>query len=91
MSRTSTRIAYRVAEVADLVGIRPLTVRRMITKGIIPRIEGPGMDSLVLIPAWSVKAFEATGDWRHPDWRPVPPGVDVDTTADVIPLHPDAS
>lgn len=82
------RIAYRPSEVSQRTGIPRPSVYRLIDDGVIPKIAGLG--DRVLVPAWALEAWAATGDWRHPDWRPVPPGVDLDTTADVIPLHPDA-
>ena len=65
------RIAYRAAEVAELTGVDYDTVRKLVRVGEIPRLTLG--DKLVLIPAWALRSWAATGVWDHPDWRPVPP------------------
>lgn len=85
-----TPAALRVRDVVARTGLSRSQVYALIDDDVIPRLRNCGMTT-IRVPRWSVDAWVATGDWRHPDWRPVPPGADVDTTADVIPLHPDAS
>lgn len=84
------RLAYSVSEIEALTGVPRSTLYDALDRGDIPKLSGIG--SRLLVPAWALEAWAATGDWRHPDWRPVPPGADpADTPAEVIPLHPDAS
>lgn len=90
------RLSYRVAEVAERTGIPRPSVYRLIEQGVIPKLSGLG--DVVLVPAWALDAWAATNDWRHPDWRPIPPGNpepdDGNTeqpAATVTPIRPDAS
>src|SRR6185369_8051180 len=59
------RIAYRPAEVADLLRVQPVTVYRMVRAGTLARLPGIGR---VLIPAWSVEDYiDGRGRARHGD------------------------
>lgn len=62
------RLSYRPAELAAATGIKLPTVYRLIRDGVIPRL--PNCGKSVVVPAWAVSAWEATGDWRHPAFRP---------------------
>lgn len=84
------------SDVVKRTGIPRSSVYALVRDGVIPRLDG--YRSAYRIPRWAVDAYVATGDWRHPDWRPVPPGNpepdDSDTeqpAATVTPIRPDAS
>ncbi len=67
------RVSYRVREVAELTGIPADTVYRLIQRRVVPRLDNVG-GSLVLVPAWALHSWAATGRWDDPQWRPTPPG-----------------
>jgi excisionase family DNA binding protein len=86
------RLAYRIAELAQATGLGTTTLYDLVARGVIPRLEQCG--GSILVPAWAVDSWAATGRWDHPDWRPVPPVtylVDDGPAATVTPIRPDAS
>lgn len=86
------RLAYRIAELAAATGMGASTLYDLVDRGVIPRLAQCG--AAVLVPAWAVDSWAATGRWDHPNWRPVPPTgptTDDDTVATVTPIRPDAS
>lgn len=68
------RVAYRVREVAEATGIPADTVYRLIKRGEIPRLP---LGELVLVPAWALASWAATGRWDDPAWRPTPPAAEA--------------
>lgn len=69
------RLAYRVREVAELTGVNEQTLRNLIDSGEVPRLR-VGV-KVVLVPAWALHSFVATGRWDDPAWRPVPPSAEA--------------
>ena len=68
MTPETKRVAYRPKEIADLTGISAPQVRKLVGRGVIPRCGQTG-DSIV-VPAWALDSFQATGEWTHPSYRP---------------------
>lgn len=61
------RVAYKVAEIAEMTS---LSISYIQTSPDVPKLRGTRKRSPILIPAWALDAFIATGDWWHPDFRP---------------------
>lgn len=86
------RLAYRIAELVGATGLSASVLYDLVDRGIIPRLEQCGAS--ILVPAWAVDSWAATGRWDHPDWRPVPPTARAagdEAGATVTPIRPDAS
>lgn len=73
MSTTTvpSKRAYRPPEVAEILDVALPTVYGWVRRGVIP-LPGRKRKQAIVIPAWRVEAFLATGDWDHPSWRPTP-------------------
>lgn len=67
------KLAYRPAELARVLGVALPTIYGWIDRGVIP-IKNREERRAIVIPAWRLDAYLATGDWDHEAWRPVPPG-----------------
>mgnify|MGYP006921325748 CR=1 FL=1 len=65
-----TKVAYRISEIAELISVSDAYVYKAIDEGEIPRVGSRRPKSPILIPAWALEAFKASGDWWHPDFRP---------------------
>lgn len=62
------RVSYRAAELAEMTGLQVPHIYRLVNNGVIPRL--PNCGKAVLIPAWAVRSWGETGEWRHPDYTP---------------------
>lgn len=68
------RVAYRASEIAAATGITTATVYRAIKREEIPRLP---LGDTVLVPAWALASWVATGRWDDPAWRPTPPAAEA--------------
>lgn len=62
------QLSVRPKQLAELTNLHQTTIRNLVRNGVIPRL--PNTGDAIVIPAWAVRAWEATGDWRHPDYQP---------------------
>ncbi len=62
------RISVRPTELAKATGMSHQDIRRKVRDNQIPRMPNTGKS--ICIPAWTVRAWAATGDWQHPDYQP---------------------
>lgn len=62
------KLAVRPTQLADMTDLDDSTIRNLVRAGVIPRL--PNTGKAIVIPAWAVRAWEATGDWNHPDYQP---------------------
>lgn len=56
-----TRLAWRPDDLATAIRLDPSFIRKLVHRGVIPRL--PHTGRAILIPAWAVDAYIATGNW----------------------------
>jgi len=66
-------LVYTARELAKLMKVDRSLAYKLVNAGVIPRLRGVGIGNRekVLIPAWALRSWIATGgDWQNEAFRP---------------------